>query len=129
MATTTPRSPSSSGSFFAMASGFGLSWLYYIGAPWLPEATARTFKPVYLFLLNKWYFDELYDWLFVKPTMALGRFLWKSGDETVIDGTIDGNGLAFQKILISVLFVVNLSQLSSSYYWWRHNFVTTTPLP
>jgi len=82
--------------FFAMASGFGLSWLYYIGAPWLPEATARTFKPVYLFLLNKWYFDELYDWLFVKPTMALGRFLWKSGDETVIDGTIDGTARGVQ---------------------------------
>lgn len=82
--------------FFAMASGFGLSWLYYIGAPWLPEATARTFKPVYLFLLNKWYFDELYDWLFVKPTMALGRFLWKSGDGAVIDGTIDGTARGVQ---------------------------------
>ncbi len=82
--------------FFAMASGFGLSWLYYIGAPWLPEATARTFKPVYLFLLNKWYFDELYDWLFVKPTMALGRFLWKSGDGAVIDGAIDGTARGVQ---------------------------------
>ena len=82
--------------FFAMASGFGLSWLYYMGAPWLPEATARTFKPVYLFLLNKWYFDELYDWLFVKPTMALGRLLWKGGDGAVIDGTIDGTASGVQ---------------------------------
>ncbi|MEQ8825624.1 MAG: NADH-quinone oxidoreductase subunit L [Filomicrobium sp.] len=76
--------------FVAMASGFGLSWLYYMAAPWLPEATARAFRPVYLFLLNKWYFDELYDWLFVKPSMALGRFLWKGGDGAVIDGAIDG---------------------------------------
>ena len=49
--------------FIAMAAGFGLSWLYYMSAPWLPEATARTFRPIYLFLLNKWYFDELYDCL------------------------------------------------------------------
>jgi NADH-quinone oxidoreductase subunit L len=73
-----------------MLAGFSLSYLYYIVAPWLPEATARAFRPVYLFLLNKWYFDELYDWLFVKPTFALGRLLWKRGDGAVIDGTIDG---------------------------------------
>jgi hypothetical protein len=42
------------------------------------RATAKTFKPIYLFFLNKWYFDELYDWLFVRsPPMAIGRFLWK----------------------------------------------------
>ncbi|HET6599807.1 MAG TPA: NADH-quinone oxidoreductase subunit L, partial [Burkholderiaceae bacterium] len=42
--------------------------------------------PVYTFLLNKWYFDELYDWLFVRPALRLGRLLWKRGDGTVIDG-------------------------------------------
>jgi len=42
--------------------------------------------PLYQFLLNKWYFDELYDFLFVRPAMWLGRFLWKRGDGTVIDG-------------------------------------------
>ena len=82
--------------FIAMAAGFGLSWLYYMSAPWLPEATARTFRPIYLFLLNKWYFDELYDWLFVKPTMALGRLLWKGGDGAIIDGTIDGTASTVQ---------------------------------
>ncbi|MDX2289342.1 MAG: NADH-quinone oxidoreductase subunit L [Hyphomicrobiaceae bacterium] len=76
--------------FFAMLAGLGLSYLYYIVAPWLPDATARTFRPLYLFLLNKWYFDELYDWVFVKPSFAIGRLLWKSGDGSVIDGTIDG---------------------------------------
>ncbi len=74
----------------AMLLGLGLAYLYYIRAPWLPEATARALRPLYLFLLNKWYFDELYNWLFVKPTMAIGRLLWKRGDGTVIDGTIDG---------------------------------------
>ncbi|HEY8127603.1 MAG TPA: NADH-quinone oxidoreductase subunit L, partial [Hyphomicrobium sp.] len=45
-------------SFVAMLAGFAIAWVYYIGAPWLPAATARAFKPLYLFLLNKWYFDE-----------------------------------------------------------------------
>ncbi len=41
---------------------------------------------LYQFLLNKWYFDELYDVIFVRPAKWLGRFLWKKGDGTVIDG-------------------------------------------
>jgi NADH-quinone oxidoreductase subunit L len=72
--------------FVAMAAGFVLSYLYYMLAPWLPALTARVFQPVYLFLLNKWYFDELYDWLFVKPALWIGRLFWKRGDGTVIDG-------------------------------------------
>jgi len=51
----------------AMLGGFALSYVYYVAMPSLPAATARAFRPVYLFLLNKWYFDELYDWLFVRP--------------------------------------------------------------
>jgi NADH-quinone oxidoreductase subunit L len=74
----------------AMAAGFGLAYLYYMAAPWLPAATARAFRPLYLFLLNKWYFDELYDWLFVRPAHAIGRILWKGGDGAIIDGAIDG---------------------------------------
>ena len=74
----------------AMLAGFALSYLYYIAAPWLPDATARAFRPLYLFFLNKWYFDELYDFLFVRPAFAIGRLFWKGGDGAVIDGTIDG---------------------------------------
>ena len=70
----------------AMLGGFALSYLYYIAAPSLPGLTARMFRPIYLFLLNKWYFDELYDWLFVRPAFWIGRLLWKRGDGTVIDG-------------------------------------------
>jgi NADH-quinone oxidoreductase subunit L len=70
----------------AMLTGFGIAWLYYIKMPWLPEATARRLRPLYLFLLNKWYFDELYDRLFVRPAFAIGRLLWKKGDGAVIDG-------------------------------------------
>jgi NADH-quinone oxidoreductase subunit L len=70
----------------AMLAGFGLSWLFYMRATWLPDATARAFEPVYQFFLNKWYFDELYDRLLVRPAFAIGRVLWKTGDGRIIDG-------------------------------------------
>jgi len=70
----------------AMLAGFALSYLYYIAAPSLPAATARAFRPIYLFLLNKWYFDEIYDWLLVRPAFWIGRLLWKGGDGKIIDG-------------------------------------------
>ncbi len=76
--------------FIAMLAGLGLAYVYYIRAPWLPEATAKAFRPLYLFFLNKWYIDELYDFLFVRPAFAIGRLLWKGGDGAIIDGTIDG---------------------------------------
>ncbi len=72
--------------FAAMASGFVLAWIYYIQVPSLPAATARAFRPLYLFLLNKWYFDELYDRVFVRPAFWIGRKLWKTGDGQIIDG-------------------------------------------
>ena len=53
----------------------------------LPKAITSAFRPVYLFLLNKWYFDELYDDLiFVRPARYLGYHLWKTGDGDLIDG-------------------------------------------
>ncbi len=78
----------------AMITGFIVAWLYYIQLPWLPAATARLLKPLYLFLLNKWYFDELYDLVFVRPAFAIGRLLWKGGDGAIIDGTINGTAAA-----------------------------------
>jgi NADH-quinone oxidoreductase subunit L len=84
--------------FVAMIAGLALAYLYYIAAPWLPGATARAFAPIYRFLLNKWYFDELYALIFVRPAQALGRFLWKGGDGAVIDGTIDGTAGMVQAV-------------------------------
>jgi NADH-quinone oxidoreductase subunit L len=78
----------------AMIGGFLLAYLFYIKAPHLPAATAKAFRPLYLFLLNKWYIDELYDFIFVRPAMWLGRVLWKGGDGAIIDGTIDGTASA-----------------------------------
>jgi NADH-quinone oxidoreductase subunit L len=66
--------------------GFVLSWYMYIRSPGTPKALAKTHELLYLFLLNKWYFDELYDFLFVRPAQRIGSFLWKRGDGQVIDG-------------------------------------------
>jgi NADH-quinone oxidoreductase subunit L len=77
---------------FTGIAGIVLAYLLYIAFPGAPARLAAAFRPVYLFLLNKWYFDELYDAIFVRPTFALARLLWQVGDETVIDGV--PNGLA-----------------------------------
>ena len=79
--------------FIAMTSGLLLAAIYYIWVPTLPALTARIFKPIYLFFLNKWYFDELYDLIFVRPTKWLGRVLWKVGDGMIIDG-VGADGIA-----------------------------------
>ena len=71
--------------FVAMVTGFIVAWFFYIKWTGLPVWLAETFAPLYRFLLNKWYFDELYDYLLVGPIMRLGRFLWKRGDIGVID--------------------------------------------
>ena len=60
--------------------------LFYLALPWLPRILSSLFKPIYKFLLNKWYFDELYDFIFVRPALAIGRFFWKVGDGKLIDG-------------------------------------------
>jgi NADH-quinone oxidoreductase subunit L len=70
----------------AMALGFALAYLFYIRRTDLPVKLAEQHEPLYRFLLNKWYFDELYDFLFVNPAKWLGRFLWKKGDGWLIDG-------------------------------------------
>jgi NADH-quinone oxidoreductase subunit L len=69
-----------------MAAGFAVAWLFYIRRPELPVELARQHVVLYRFLLNKWYFDEVYDAIIVRPTLWLGRLLWKSGDGWLIDG-------------------------------------------
>ncbi len=76
--------------FVAMVLGFLLAFQMYIRRPDWPAKLAANQRPLYLFLLNKWYFDEIYDFVFVRPAKALGRLLWKKGDGKVIDGTING---------------------------------------
>ena len=76
--------------FFAMLFGFVTAWLFYMTKLDLPRRMAESNPILYQFLLNKWYFDEIYDVIFVRPTQWLGRFLWRLGDGKIIDGCING---------------------------------------
>ena len=86
--------------FIVMVLGFALAFLFYIRDTSLPKKLAAQHEPLYKFLLNKWYFDELYDVIFVRPAMWLGRFLWKKGDGSVIDG-LGPNGVASAVVDVS----------------------------
>jgi NADH-quinone oxidoreductase subunit L len=70
----------------AMVIGLLISYLFYIRRPYLPEDLAAQQPMLYQFLLNKWYFDELYDLIFVRPAKWIGYQLWKKGDGALIDG-------------------------------------------
>jgi NADH-quinone oxidoreductase subunit L len=72
--------------FVMMVLGFVVSYTFYISKPYLPVELANTQPMLYKFLLNKWYFDELYDIIFVRPVKWLGYQLWKKGDGAIIDG-------------------------------------------
>jgi NADH-quinone oxidoreductase subunit L len=69
-----------------MLGGFALAYFMYIVQPAAPRALAQANPILYRFLLNKWYFDELYDFLFVRPAFWIGRLFWKGGDGFIIDG-------------------------------------------
>jgi NADH-quinone oxidoreductase subunit L len=70
----------------AMGIGLLISYIFYIRRPYLPEDLAAQQPMLYQFLLNKWYFDELYDLIFVRPAKWIGYQLWKKGDGYIIDG-------------------------------------------
>ena len=72
--------------FVAMLLGFLVAVQFYIRSPETPKSLASQHRFLYRFLLNKWYFDELYDLLFVNPAKRLGSILWKTGDGRIIDG-------------------------------------------
>ena len=84
----------------AMALGFAVAWYFYITNPLVPFGLSKRFNGLYKFLLNAWYFDALYDRVFVRPAKRLGHFLWKTGDGTVIDG-IGPDGVAARVIDIT----------------------------
>jgi NADH-quinone oxidoreductase subunit L len=69
-----------------MIGGFLVAYQFYIRRPDLPEALARDQNLLYRFLLNKWYFDEIYDFLLVRSALWVGRLFWKGGDGFIIDG-------------------------------------------
>src|SRR5215208_3890493 len=72
--------------FFMLVIGFMIAYLFYVLRPRMPQRLAEMNRPIYDFLLNKWYFDELYDLIFVRPALRLGRLFWIRGDAWLIDG-------------------------------------------
>ncbi|WP_374642161.1 NADH-quinone oxidoreductase subunit L [Tabrizicola sp.] len=102
--------------FVAMLIGFAMAWLFYIRDPSLPRRLAAQQRPLYLFLLNKWYFDELYDVIFVRPAKWIGGFLWKRGDGDVIDGTLNGVAMGI------IPFFTRLAGRAQSGYLFHYAF-------
>ncbi len=93
-------------------SGIALAWVFYIAAPMVPSLVAMKFPYLYRFFLNKWYFDELYDCLFVNPAKRLGQYLWKFWDEKIIDG-LGPNGAA----LLTHIAAGKTSRLQTGYVY------------
>lgn len=83
---------------FAAFLGIGVAYLLYtFGEKWAQQLSLF-FKRTYNFLYNKWYFDTLYNYLFVTPSLKLGKFLWKEVDKEIIDG-VGPNGFASLSIV------------------------------
>jgi len=102
--------------FVAMLAGLGLAYQMYIRRPDLPGKLAAQQAPLYQFLLNKWYFDEIYDFVFVRPSFALGRILWKQGDTKTIDGGINGVAMGL------IPFLTRLAGRAQSGYIFSYVF-------
>ena len=68
-----------------MLIGLLVAWMAYIRDTSIPARAAEQLGPIYRFLYNKWYFDELYNFLFVRPAFWFGRLFWKRGDEGIVD--------------------------------------------
>ncbi len=102
--------------FIAMLAGFLLAYQMYIRRPDWPAKLAENQRPLYNFLLNKWYFDELYDLIFVRPASALGNLLWKRGDQGTIDGGINGVAMGI------IPFFTKLAGRAQSGYLFTYAF-------
>ena len=102
--------------FLAMLIGLLTAYQFYIRRPDWPEKLAQNQRPLYLFLLNKWYFDEIYDFVLVRPARVLGTLLWKRGDEGTIDGGINGIALGI------VPFLTRLAGRAQTGYMFTYVF-------
>ena len=111
-----------------MLAGFAVAYWAYIRDTSIPGRFVAAFGGLYQFLLNKWYWDELYDRMFVKPAFAFGRLFWKRGDEGIIDRfgpdgaaaiVVRGSGLAakLQSGYLYTYALVMLIGLSAAATW------------
>jgi NADH-quinone oxidoreductase subunit L len=101
--------------YLPLAVGVGgilLAYVLYMWAPRLPDLIVHKIRPLYIFIYNKWYFDELYNSLFVKPVFYLGRNLWKTGDGAIIDG-IGPDGIS----AVTLNLTKRISQLQTGYLY------------
>jgi NADH-quinone oxidoreductase subunit L len=118
---------------FAALFGIGLAYLMYQSAKAWPEKLSQRFKGIYTFLYNKWYFDELYNRLFVNTSFKLGKTLWEEGDQEIIDG-LGPNGASLLSVkggrLLCYLqtgyvyhyafaMIIGIVLMISYYYWYR----------
>jgi NADH-quinone oxidoreductase subunit L len=78
--------------------GIATAYVCYSVDTTIPARWSMQYRALYLFLVNKWYFDELYDRVFVKSAFSLGDGLWKTGDGATIDGTIDSIAAATSEL-------------------------------
>jgi len=101
----------------AGTAGIGLAYLMYMFAPELPNALALEFKRTYRFLMHKWYFDELYQKIFVGPMFVLARGFWKSVDGSLIDG-VGPDGIA-----ASVRAIARRAGVLQSGYLYHYAFI------
>jgi NADH-quinone oxidoreductase subunit L len=111
-----------------MLIGLAVAWMAYIKDTSIPARFTAQFGGLYRFLLNKWYWDELYDFLFVRPAFALGRIFWKRGDQGLIDRfgpngfaelVVEGNKLAarFQSGYLASYALVMLIGVAAAATW------------
>ena len=111
-----------------MLTGLAIAWLAYIRYTDWPEKFAGQFRVLYAFLLNKWYFDEIYNAVLVRPSFAIGRFLWKRVDKGFIDRfgpdgvsalVVGGTGLTrrFQSGYLAAYAFVMLIGLAAAATW------------
>jgi len=103
--------------FGVMVTGLLGAIYAYIINPGFPAAFVRAIKPIHTFVYNKWFFDELYNFLFVRPAFALGRLFWKAGDVGFID-RFGPNGAAWVVVQGTGLARRLQSGLLTSYALW-----------
>jgi NADH-quinone oxidoreductase subunit L len=99
--------------------GISIAYTLYIANPTLPKKFTDTFPALHRAVYNKWYIDELYDFLFVNPCKWAGNFLWKGFDVLVVDGIVDGVG----KVVMA--WSTGMKSLQSGYI---HNYALSMAL-
>ncbi|WP_435167415.1 NADH-quinone oxidoreductase subunit L [Falsirhodobacter sp. 1013] len=102
--------------FVAMLVGLVLAWLMYLRDPGMPARLATSARGLHAFLLNKWYFDELFEAIFVRPSQRLGSWFWRRGDDRGIDGVVNGVSLGL------IPAITRLAQRMQSGYVFHYAF-------